>query len=212
MNYFTQIFSGLKELKGVTILILLVLVGLSLFLAYSSKNKKTNTKILVYGGLCIAMSFVLSYIKLYHWPQGGSITPGSMLPIFIFAFIFGPRAGLIAGIAYGFLQFIQGPYIMHWTQVLLDYPIAFGVMGLAGLNRRWLPASVIIGGFSRFMAHFISGFVFFGSFAPEGMNPIWYSFTVNFPLMGTETAICLAIALIPQFKAAIEKLKKNALS
>jgi len=211
MNYFTQILNELKELKGATIMILLALVGISILLAYAGKNKKTSTKVLVYGGLCIAMSFVLSYIRLYHWPQGGSITPGSMLPMFIFAFIFGPRAGLIAGTAYGFLQFIQDPYVVHWAQVLLDYPIAFAAMGLAGLNRKHLPASVLIGGFGRFMAHFISGFVFFGMYAPEGMNPIWYSLTVNLTLMGTETAICLAISLIPQFRSAIEKLKNNAI-
>jgi thiamine transporter len=202
-------FGELKELRGTTILILVALVAISLIMAYSGKNKKTNTKILVYGGLCIAMSFVLSYIRLYRWPQGGSITPGSMLPMFIFAYIFGAKAGIIAGVAYGFLQFIQDPYVVHWAQVLLDYPIAFAAMGFAGLNRRYLPVSVVIGGFGRFLAHFVSGFIFFGIYAPEGMNPIWYSFTVNFLLIGTETAICVAISLIPQFNAAIKKLKNN---
>jgi len=209
MSYLTQMFGELKELRGTTILILVALVAISLIMAYSGKNKKTNTKILVYGGLCIAMSFVLSYIRLYRWPQGGSITPGSMLPMFIFAYIFGAKAGIIAGVAYGFLQFIQDPYVVHWAQVLLDYPIAFAAMGFAGLNRRYLPVSVVIGGFGRFLAHFVSGFIFFGIYAPEGMNPIWYSFTVNFLLIGTETAICVAISLIPQFNAAIKKLKNN---
>lgn len=210
MDYLTQILSELKEIKGVTALILLALVGISFLLSYFTKTKKaTNIKILVYGGLCIAMSFVLSYIRLYHWPQGGSITPGSMLPMFIFAYIFGAKAGIIAGVAYGFLQFIQDPYVVHWAQVLLDYPIAFAAMGFAGLNRRYLPVSVVIGGFGRFLAHFVSGFIFFGIYAPEGMNPIWYSFTVNFLLIGTETAICVAISLIPQFNAAIKKLKNN---
>ncbi|SHJ02224.1 energy-coupled thiamine transporter ThiT [Lutispora thermophila] len=212
MDYFTQMFGKLKELKETTILILMAIVVISLFLAYTSKKKKTNTKILVYGGLCIAMSFVLSYIRLYRWPQGGSITPGSMLPMFIFAYIFGVKAGIIAGIAYGFLQFIQDPYVVHWAQVLLDYPIAFAAMGLAGLDRKHFPISVVLGGFGRFLAHFISGFIFFGVYAPEGMNPIWYSFTVNFLLIGVETAICLVISLIPQFKVAIDKLKSSAVA
>lgn len=212
MNYIIQVLSELKELKGITIVILVALVGISLLLSYAGKNKKMNTKVLVYGGLCIAMSFTLSYIRLYHWPQGGSITPGSMLPMFIFAYMFGPRAGLIAGLAYGLLQMIQDLYVVHWAQVLLDYPIAFAAMGLAGLSRKYLPVSVIIGGFGRFMAHFISGFVFFGSYAPEGMNPIWYSFLVNILIVGTETAICFVMSLIPQLKAAVEKLKENALT
>jgi len=210
MSYLTQMFEEFTELKGTTIIILAALVGISLFLTYSAKNKKTNTRVLVYGGLCIAMSFVLSYIRLYRWPQGGSITPGSMLPMFIFAYIFGVKAGIVAGTAYGFLQFIQDPYVVHWAQVLLDYPIAFAAMGLAGLSRKHLPISVVMGGLGRFFAHFVSGFIFFGIYAPEGMNPVWYSFTVNFLLIGVETAICLAIALIPQFKAAIEKLRRNA--
>jgi len=210
MSYLTQMFEEFTELKGTTIIILVALVGISLFLTYSAKNKKTNTRVLVYGGLCIAMSFVLSYIRLYRWPQGGSITPGSMLPMFIFAYIFGVKAGIVAGTAYGFLQFIQDPYVVHWAQVLLDYPIAFAAMGLAGLSRKHLPISVVMGGLGRFFAHFVSGFIFFGIYAPEGMNPVWYSFTVNFLLIGVETAICLAIALIPQFKAAIEKLRSNA--
>lgn len=212
MNYIIQMFNELKELKGITIAILIALVGISLLLSYKGKNKKMNTKVLVYGGLCIAMSFTLSYIRLYRWPQGGSITPGSMLPMFIFAYMFGPRAGIIAGTAYGLLQLIQDPYIVHWAQVLLDYPIAFAAMGLAGLDRKHLPVSVLIGGFGRFMAHFISGFIFFGCYAPEGMNPVWYSFLVNILIVGTETALCFVISLIPQLKAAVERLKEDALT
>lgn len=212
MNYFIKMFSKLKDLKPITIVILILLVGLSIYLSRSGKGKKMKTKALVYGGLCIAMSFTLSYIRLYRWPQGGSITPGSMLPMFIFSYIFGPGAGIIAGLAYGLLQMIQDLYAVHWAQVLLDYPIAFAMMGLAGLSRKNLPIGVLIGGFGRFMASFISGFIFFGSYAPEGMNPIWYSLTVNLLIIGTETGICIVLSLIPQLKAAIEKLKKNALS
>lgn len=212
MNYFIKMFSKLKDLKPITIVILILLVGLSIYLSRSDKGKKMKTKALVYGGLCIAMSFTLSYIRLYRWPQGGSITPGSMLPMFIFSYIFGPGAGIIAGLAYGLLQMIQDLYAVHWAQVLLDYPIAFAMMGLAGLSRKNLPIGVLIGGFGRFMASFISGFIFFGSYAPEGMNPIWYSLTVNLLIIGTETGICIVLSLIPQLKAAIEKLKKNALS
>jgi thiamine transporter len=211
LDYFIKMFSKLNELKPITIVILLALVGLSVYLSRSKKDKKMRTNALVYGGLCIAMSFTLSYIRLYRWPQGGSITPGSMLPIFIFSYIFGPGAGLTAGLAYGLLQMVQGLYAVHWAQVLLDYPIAFSLMGLAGLNRKHLPISAMIGGFGRFLASFASGFIFFGSYAPEGMNPIWYSFTVNFLIIGTDTAICMMLSLIPQLKATVEKLKDRAL-
>ena len=212
MNYFIKMFSKLKELKPITIVILILLVGLSVYLSHYSKGKKMKTKVMVYGGLCIAMSFTLSYIRLYRWPQGGSITPGSMLPMFIFSYIFGPGAGLVAGLAYGLLQMIQDLYAVHWAQVLLDYPVAFALMGLAGLNRKHLPVSVLIGGFGRFLASFVSGFIFFGSYAPEGMNPIWYSLTVNLLIIGTDTLICMGLSLIPQLKTTIENLKKKALT
>ena len=197
VDYFIKMFSKLKELKPITIVILLILVGLSVYLSRHKKDRKMRTNALVYGGLCIAMSFTLSYIRLYRWPQGGSITPG---------------AGLTAGLAYGLLQMIQGLYVVHWAQVLLDYPIAFSLMGLAGLNRKHLPISAMIGGFGRFLASFASGFIFFGSYAPEGMNPIWYSFTVNFLIIGTDTGICMMLSLIPQLKTAVDKLKDRALT
>ncbi len=212
MNYFIKMFSKLKDLKPVTVVVLVLLVMLSVYLSHYEKGKKIKTKVLVYGGLCIAMSFVLSYIRLYRWPQGGSITPGSMLPMFIFSYIFGPGAGLAAGFAYGMLQMIQDLYAVHWAQVLLDYPIAFMLMGLAGLNRKHLFISVLLGGFGRFLASFASGFIFFGSYAPEGMNPIWYSLTVNLLVIGTDTAICAVLSMIPQLKSTIENLKTKALT
>ncbi len=212
MDYFIKMFSKLSELKPVTIIILILLIGLSVFLSRYKKDRKMRTNALVYGGLCIAMAFTLSYIRLYRWPQGGSITPGSMLPMFIFSYIFGPGAGLTAGLAYGLLQMVQGLYAVHWAQVLLDYPIAFALLGLAGLNRKHLAVSSAIGGFGRFLASFASGFIFFGSYAPEGMNPVWYSLTVNLLIIGTDTAICMGLALIPQIKNTVEKLKDNVLS
>ena len=143
------------------------------------RSQKFTTKAIVYGGLCVAIAFVLSYIRLYRWPQGGSITLVSMLPIFIYAYIFGPAAGVVAGAACGVLQLIQDPYILHPVQVMLDYIIAFAALGLAGFSRKNILWGIAIGGFGRFFSSFLSGVIFFGSYAPEGMNPIVYSILVN---------------------------------
>ncbi len=170
-------------------------------------TQKNKTKVIVYGGLCIALSFALSYIKLFHLPQGGGVTPASMLPMFIYAFIFGPFAGIGAGIAYGFLQIIQEPYIVHWAQLFLDYPLAFGAMGLAGFFRKQLPIGVFVGGFGRFLMHFLSGAIFFGSYAPEGMNVWLYSLIYNGSTIGTDTLICIIVSLLPGVNSIINRLK-----
>jgi thiamine transporter len=212
MGYIAGVFEKFGEFKPITIVILVIIV---LFVIFSSLKKKSgannvlNTKVIVYGGLCIALSFVLSYIRLYHWPQGGSVTPASMLPMFVYAAIFGPVAGMVAGVAYGFLQLIQDPYVVHWAQLLLDYPLAFGAMGLAGLARNNLALASFIGGFGRFFMHFLSGVIFFGMYAPEGMSPIIYSLMVNGIITGTDTLICIVVSLVPGIHRVLDRVKNT---
>ncbi|MCG8501485.1 MAG: energy-coupled thiamine transporter ThiT [Firmicutes bacterium] len=211
MVYIMNIFKKFGEFKEVTLIVLalLILVPVSIILLKKMKKLQTDsTRVVVYGGLCIALSFVLSYVRLYHWPQGGSVTPASMLPMIFFAVAFGPVAGIVAGIAYGFLQLIQDPYILHWAQVFLDYPLAFGAIGLAGLYRNNLPVSALIGGAGRFAMHFISGIIFFGSYAPEGMNVMLYSLMVNGLVIGTDTLICVVVSLLPGFAYAAKRIRK----
>ena len=211
MNYLTQVFVDLAELSPVTISILVAMVVVAGILAYIGPRAHFNTKALVYGGLCISVAFVLSYVRLYRWPQGGSITLASMLPMFVYAYIFGPAAGISAGAAYGLLQLIQDPYIVHPVQVLLDYIIAFAALGLAGFCRENPHAGILLGGFGRFFSSFLSGVIFFASYAPENMSPIIYSILVNGLVIGTDSLICFGISLIPQVKELIERAKHGAL-
>ncbi len=204
-------FKKLLELKPITIIILASLLLISIALAFREKKRESGSgyvKMIIYGSLCIAISFVLSYIRLYRFPQGGSITPASMLPMCIFAVMFGPTAGILAGFAFGMLRLIQDPYIIHWAQFFLDYPLSFGALGLAGLYRKNIAISCLIGGFARFFMSFLSGIIFFGSYAPEGMNVIIYSLVVNGLVIGTDTLVCAAISLIPQIRNAIKHVEK----
>ncbi|QUH19624.1 energy-coupled thiamine transporter ThiT [Alkaliphilus sp. B6464] len=204
-------FEKLLQLKPITIIILASLVLISVAFAFRRKkeSQKSNyTQVIVYGSLCIALSFVLSYIRLYRFSQGGSITPASMLPMFIFAIMFGPTAGILAGFAFGMIKLIQDPYIIHWAQFFLDYPLAYGALGLAGLYRKNIAISCLIGGFGKFFMSFLSGVIFFGSYAPEGMNPLLYSLIVNGLVIGTDTLICAIISLIPQIQNAIKQVQK----
>lgn len=209
---FNQMFSKLLELKPITWTILAALVitaGIFIYLGKNRKKTRFDTRMLVYGSLCISLSFVLSYIRLYRFPQGGSITPASMLPMFFFALVFGPIPGIIAGFAYGFLQLIQDPYVIHWAQMLLDYPLAFGAMGFAGLYPKNLGIASLIGGFGRFLMSFLSGVIFFASYAPEGMNVYWYSLTVNGLIIGTDTLICAILSQVPQIRKSLERIAEE---
>lgn len=207
MNSLGKVFAGLAELTPTTISVLVAMLALAAVLAIVGKKTEYNTKVIVYGGLCVAISFVLSYVRLYRWPQGGSITLASMLPMFVFSYIFGPAAGVSAGAVYGLLQLIQDPYIVHPAQVLLDYIIAFAAMGISGFARENVSLGIILGGFGRFFSSFLSGVIFFGCYAPEGMSPIIYSISVNGTIIGTDALICLIISLVPQVRAVIERLK-----
>ena len=210
---------------------LVLTVSLIVFLAtrkkddglYNGTAKISTTLILCQGALCVAMSFVLSYIKLFSMPAGGSVTLASMLPLMVFANRHGVKWGLFAGLVYGLLQFIQKPEIYHWVDVILEYPVAFSLIGLGGLTRgvRNLPFSVLIGGIARFFAHFVAGVVFFGEYVMIGKDAasgvsfgqmLWpnvvVSFLYNAPYMFADIAICFLIALLPPFRNAIRKALK----
>lgn len=141
---------------------------------------KGSTRMLVEAGIFIALAQILSYVKIYEAPFGGSVTAGSMVPILIFAIRWGVKQGLLAGAAYGLLQFFLGPkWSWHILSIILDYVLAFGLLGLAGLSKRGLSGifgGVFLGILGRFVSSFLSGVILFGQYAPEGMNPWLYSF------------------------------------
>jgi energy-coupled thiamine transporter ThiT len=211
-----------------------------------------RTKVLAEIVAFVAVSTALSYVKVFSLPQGGSVTAGSMVPVIWLSLRRGPKIGIFAGMLYGLVQLVVEPFIYHPVQALLDYPIAFGALGVAGFFQKrpslsrettftmdrlitillctiffflfayelmqfslsetlffawvfalsfifllWLgsakrtkraepernvtPALVgaAVGIFGRFVAHFVSGVVFFGSYAPKGMSPIVYSAIYN---------------------------------
>ena len=176
---------------------LVVMVGLLIYLAKRPhKEGKTDVRALTYGALCMAMSFVLSYIKLYSMPLGGSVTLASMLPLLWYSNKFGMRNGFIAGAAYGLLQLIQKPEIYHWVQVLLDYPLAFMMLGLAGSVKN-LQLGSILGVAGRWICHIISGAVFFGEWMPEGWSNAWvYSAAYNGAYLLVDLIICIVLSFV----------------
>lgn len=159
----------------------------------SMRRIKIDARLIAQIGLVLAMATLLKVFRIYHLPQGGSITLGSMVPILLMALLHGPEIGCLTGFLYGIISFILSPYVLHPVQVLFDYPLPFMALGLAGfLREKWL-VGVAIALFSRFFCHFISGVVFFASYAPKEMSPVIYSLMVNGIFMGIEGAICVVL-------------------
>lgn len=166
----------------------------------TSKPRPMPLNTMIFGAMCVAIAFVLSYIKLVQMPMGGSITLCSMLPLFIFSYLYGARAGLLAGLSYGLLQFIQKPEIYHWAQVILEYPLAFSLLGLAGVfikkNQATLIGGICIGTVARACCHIVSGAVFFAEYMPQGWSNAWvYSLAYNGSYMAVEMVLCIVLSI-----------------
>ena len=161
-----------------------------------TEKKLFTTKIIAEASVIVALSTALSFVILFQMPQGGSVTAASMVPLLWISVRRGLRVGLFTSTVYGLVQFAAGPFVFHPIQVLLDYPIAFGALGLAGLFRSHplIGSSVGIGG--RFFFHFLSGFVFFATYAPEGINPILYSALYNGGYLGVELVVSLVLMYV----------------
>jgi len=155
-----------------------------------------DARVLAEIGVVVALGAVLSLIKVYEAPYGGSVTAGSMVPVLYLAVRRGPAVGVVAGLVHGLIQFLLEPYIFHPVQFLLDYPVAFGLLGLAGLLAARPMAGVFLGVCGRFVAHLLSGVVFFASYAPEGMNPWWYSTLYNGSYLLPELVISAVIVAL----------------
>ena len=138
-----------------------------------------STKILSEIVVFVSLATILSYIKIFSLPQGGSVTLASMVPILWLTLRRGKKVGFFSAVLYGIVQFAIDPYFFHPVQVLLDYPIAFGLLGLAGLFQKRFYIGVTLGIGGRFFAHFFSGVIFFASYAPKEMSPVVYSAIYN---------------------------------
>jgi len=157
--------------------------------------------------IAIALSTVLSFIKVFQLPQGGSITAGSMIPIIYLALRNRPKVALTGAILYGVVQFMIEPFFVHPAQFLLDYPFAFGVLGIATFIKRYPFIGASVGVALRFICHFLSGFIFFGMYAPESMNPIYYSAIYNGSYLLPELLVTAIFIYILSKKKLIDAFK-----
>jgi len=160
--------------------------------------KNSKTLALVEGAIMVALSTVLSFIRVYKLPWGGSITLLSMLPIAVYSIRRGIKAGLGAAFVFSLVQFIQGVTdglfgwgltpVMLVSCILLDYILAYTVLGFAGIFRNKGAVGKLFGTmfslFLRFACHFCSGVIIWKSFGAlwDGFstdNTYLYSFLYN---------------------------------
>ena len=160
----------------------------------NSLSRRTMAQV----AMAVALAMVLHQLKIYRLPQGGSITAGSMVPLLLVAWAYGPWAGMLAGLIFGMMTLLIGGYVVHPVQGILDYPLAYIALGIAGFfpNHRFLGG--VVGLFGRFFCHFLAGVVFFSQYAWPGWSPWIYSIALNGLFMLLEGGLCLLIVrLLP---------------
>ena len=163
--------------KWISVAAVFVLLGVIALICLLHK-KQRDGKRLAFAGVCVATSFTLAVIKVSPIQYGGSITLASLVPILVYAYMYGVADGLLVGLIHGLLNFIESPYILNAATFIFDYLLAFmsvGIMGFFGKMRRKENAvlPVVLGCIcvfsARFIAHLVSGMVFFAE------NSIWVS-------------------------------------
>lgn len=214
LTYDAEAWEYHLTMAGYAVLAVLMILALLISSALDGKeDRKMSTKQLVYCSIAIALAIVTSFIKFASLPFGGSITLFSMFFICLIGYLYGLKTGLMTGVAYGILQLITGPYIYAPIQVLLDYPLAFGALGLSGLfqkSRHGLVKGCILGMTGRYIFHVISGYVFFAEYTPEGMNPILYALGYNATYILPEMIATVLLISIPAVSKALNQIRRMA--
>lgn len=213
-----SLFRSLEGGAGIVpyVVAIVALLALMLLILCTQDRKAWTSRRVAYAAMCLAMSFVLSMIKLFRMPQGGSVTPAAMLPLILFAMAFGPAQGLVVGCAYGLLQLIEDPYVIHPIQLLVDYPMAFGALALCCLARRLpggdlpkLPVGVLLGYLGRYLMAVLSGVVFFAEYAGE-QNALVYSLVYNISYLGVEAVLACLISVPLGLSEILTRMRKRS--
>ena len=180
-----------------------------------TEKKQTPVRCLTEGGICVALSLVLSYLKIPIMAGfggfGGSID-FVMIPLIVFAVRWGVGWGIGAGLVFGTLKYLLASGgAISWVSIIFDYAVAYAFVGFSGLFRKkysLLPVAALVGCVARFIIHFISGATVYAQYMPEefmgytGMTPVWYSTLYNgtYMLPNTVIAIVICALLIPVIK------------
>lgn len=200
------------------ITVVIIMAGLILLaiLLRPQKEKavKFSVKQLVFSSVAMALALVTSYFKFFELPMGGSITLFSMLFIVLIGYWYGPKAGLLTAVAYGLLQFVLDPIFYTPVQMIVDYPLAFGALGLSGFfsgKKHGLITGYIVGVLGRYFFAFLSGLIFFASYAVgSGLSAPVYSLAYNGMYIIPEAVITIIVLALPPVAHALKQVKSIA--
>ena len=174
--------------------------------------RKLDVRTLVMIAMFAAIAFVLNSIKLFTMPYGGSVSCCSMMPILLLAILLGNRVGMFGGLVLGFLSIINGAYVIHPVQFLLDYILPYMLLGMAGFWGYRQKGMVFLGALIAVTlsvsCNVISGAVYFGSYAPEGMNPWVYSIVYNVLSNGVEGLLSILVLMVMPLQRFAEVIRK----
>lgn len=172
-------------------------------------NAFRDTRVLTEAAIAVALSFVLGFVVLFKMPLGGTVTL-EMIPMILLALRQGLVVGTIAGAVRGLLQLVIEPYMFHPVQVLLDYPLAYGALGLAGLFMPTVRGAILgttVAVLARFACHFLSGVVFFASYAPKGWNV--YLFSAAYQAAYLVPSFLIALVVVVVLLKALEEAQPS---
>lgn len=204
---------GICIATGIVLFILAVL-----FTGKSSEKRKISTKQIVFCGIAMALSFITSFMKIFEMPWGGSVTLCSMLFIVLIANWYGVKTGILVGLAYSILQFIQEPFVLSFFQVCCDYFLAFAALGVAGFfakSSNGLVKGYIAAVLARGAFHALGGYLYWMSYMPENFPQSLksiYPIVYNYSYLLVEGLITVIIILIPAVAKALNQVKRMALS
>ena len=200
-----------------------IVIGVALFIAALvfagkvSEKKRMGTKQLVFCAMAMALAFITSYIKIFNMPWGGSVTLCSMLFIVLVGNWYGPKTGVLVGLVYGILQFIQEPYVLSFFQVCCDYILAFAALGVAGFfakSKNGLIKGYIAAVIARGAFHALGGYLYWMDYMPENFPKALYSvypILYNYSYLLAEGVITVIIICIPAVAKGLNRVKRIAL-
>lgn len=191
-----------------------LIISALLFRPKQERSKGITTKQLVFSSAAMALGTVTSMIKFADLPMGGSITLFSMLFVSLIGYWYGPKTGVTTAVAYGLLQFILQPVFYTLPQVIVDYPLAFGALGLSGFfakKKNGLVIGYIAAVLGRYFFAFWSGMIFFGAYAADyHMSIPLYSLSYNGMYLIPEAILTILVLSLSPVKNALIRVRQIA--
>ncbi|MBQ7090032.1 MAG: energy-coupled thiamine transporter ThiT, partial [Clostridia bacterium] len=185
---------------------------------------KQKLRMMTEGGIMVALAFILSFIKVVDMPFGGSITACSMVPIILIAYRYAKKIswGILIAFLYSMLQLLMDFGAMRksvdWKSLIailiLDYVIAFTVLGLGGIFKKFfknqwngLMAGAALACTLRFVCHTISGCTVWAGVSVPTADGLWYSILYNAAYMVPETLLTIGVCFYIGRMLDLETLK-----